>query len=76
MDEILTSKEVAEFLKLSYITVWKCAKEGTLPFFRVGTSLRMKKSDLMAFIENREPDTKKKEWRAVHKHDDRDRSPN
>jgi excisionase family DNA binding protein len=60
MDEILNIKEVADFLKLTTITVWKLAKDGTLPFFKVGNSYRIRKSDLMAFIENGKPDTKKK----------------
>jgi excisionase family DNA binding protein len=60
MDEILTLKEVAEFLKLGKLAVWKLAQEGTLPFFRVGSSYRMKKSDLLAFIKNGETDTQKK----------------
>ena len=35
---ILTADEVAEYLKLSKITVYKLAKDGSLPAFRVGGS--------------------------------------
>ncbi|MCX5905313.1 MAG: helix-turn-helix domain-containing protein [Proteobacteria bacterium] len=41
---ILTADEVAEYLKLSKITVYKLAKQGSIPGFRVGGSWRFNKS--------------------------------
>jgi excisionase family DNA binding protein len=41
---VLTADEVAEYLKLSKITVYKLAKQGTIPGFRVGSSWRFNKS--------------------------------
>jgi excisionase family DNA binding protein len=41
---ILTADEVADYLKLSKITVYKLAKQGAIPGFRVGGSWRFNKS--------------------------------
>jgi len=44
---ILTVKEVAAYFKLSVITVYKLLKEGNLPGFKVGSSWRVNKEDLL-----------------------------
>ena len=41
---VMTPKEVADYLKLSKLTVYKHAKKGILPGFRVGNSWRFNKS--------------------------------
>ena len=46
MPEILTPKEVANYLKMSVLTVYKHAKEGVIPGFRVGNSWRFDKTKL------------------------------
>jgi len=46
MDEILTVREVAEYLKLSRTTVWRWFKEGKLQAFRLGRSWRVRRSEL------------------------------
>jgi excisionase family DNA binding protein len=38
--KIMTIDEVASFLKLSKITIYKLVKKGELPAFRVGNSWR------------------------------------
>ena len=43
---ILTADEVADYLKLSKITVYKLTKDGSLPGFRVGGSWRFSKSNI------------------------------
>ena len=43
MSEIMTPKEVARYLKMSVLTVYKHAKQGTIPGFRVGNSWRFDK---------------------------------
>jgi excisionase family DNA binding protein len=43
---IMTADEVAEYLKLSKITVYKLAKDGALPGFRIGGSWRFSKSSI------------------------------
>lgn len=51
-DEILTLKEVAEYLKLAEKTAYRLAAEGRLPGFKVGGSWRFKKSDIEVWIED------------------------
>ncbi len=51
-DEILTLKEVAEYLKLTEKTAYRLAAEGKLPGFKVGGSWRFKRTDLDTWIES------------------------
>jgi len=50
-DEILTLKEVAEYLKLAEKTAYRLAADGKLPGFKVGGSWRFKESDIEKWIE-------------------------
>ncbi len=50
-DEILTIKEIAEYLKLNEKTAYRLASEGKLPGFKVGGSWRFKRIDLEKWIE-------------------------
>ncbi|WP_417667260.1 methylation-associated defense system helix-turn-helix domain-containing protein MAD1 [Pseudidiomarina sp.] len=50
-EQILTIKEVADFLKLTEKTAYRLAAEGKLPGFKVGGSWRFKQSDIDAWIE-------------------------
>ena len=49
-DEILTLKEVAEYLKLAEKTAYRLAAEAKLPGFKVGGSWRFKKEDIESWI--------------------------
>ena len=46
MPEIMTPKEVAQYLKMSVLTVYKHAKQGTIPGFRIGNSWRFDKKKI------------------------------
>jgi excisionase family DNA binding protein len=50
-EQIMTLKEVAEYLKLTEKTAYRLAAERKLPGFKVGGSWRFKMSDLEAWIE-------------------------
>ncbi|MCC2616710.1 helix-turn-helix domain-containing protein [Aestuariibacter halophilus] len=50
-DEILTLKEVADYLKLAEKTAYRLAAEGKLPGFKVGGSWRFKREDVLHWIE-------------------------
>ena len=50
MSEIMTPKEVASYLKMSVLTVYKHAKQGAIPGFRIGTSWRFDKSKIDAAL--------------------------
>lgn len=50
-EEILTLKEVADYLKLAKKTAYRLAAEGKLPGFKVGGSWRFKSKDIDKWIE-------------------------
>ena len=50
-DQILTLKEVAEYLKLTEKTAYRLAAEKKLPGFKVGGSWRFKMVDIEKWIE-------------------------
>ncbi|QSX36178.1 methylation-associated defense system helix-turn-helix domain-containing protein MAD1 [Shewanella sedimentimangrovi] len=50
-DQILTLKEVAEYLKLTEKTAYRLVSEGKLPGFKVGGSWRFRYADLDAWID-------------------------
>jgi len=52
-EEILTLKEVADYLKLAEKTAYRLAAEGKLPGFKVGGSWRFKREDVLAWIEDK-----------------------
>jgi len=56
MAEIMTPKEVAKYLKMSVLTVYKHAKMGTIPGFRVGNSWRFDKQKIDEVLLNAEAD--------------------
>ncbi len=47
VEEILTPPEVAALLKIHVNTVYRLAKEGIIPGYRVGRGLRFSKRDLL-----------------------------
>lgn len=52
IDKIMTIKEVAEYLNLHHLTVYRLAKEGKIPFFfRVGRQWRIKKQLLEKWVD-------------------------
>ena len=52
-DEILTLKEVSEYLKLAEKTAYRLAAEGKLPGFKVGGSWRFQREDVQKWIEEK-----------------------
>ncbi|AEP29392.1 methylation-associated defense system helix-turn-helix domain-containing protein MAD1 [Brumicola nitratireducens] len=50
-EQILTLKEVAEYLKLTEKTAYRLAADKKLPGFKVGGSWRFRKEDLEKWIE-------------------------
>lgn len=49
-EEILTVREVAEFLKVTERTIYRLATEGQIPSFKVGGSWRFQRSDLIQWM--------------------------
>jgi len=59
-DEIMTLKEIANYLKLAEKTAYRLAAEGKLPGFRVGGSWRFKRDDVLQWIEEQKSPKAKK----------------
>ena len=51
-DDILTIKEVADYLKLTERTLYRLVQEGKIPGFKVGNSWRFKRADIERWIED------------------------
>lgn len=49
--DIITIKEVAEYLKLTEKTAYRLAAEGKIPGFKVGGSWRFKRSEIEKWID-------------------------
>lgn len=48
--EIMTAKEVAQYLSIHPLTVHKYAREGKIPAFKIGTDWRFHKKSLEKWI--------------------------
>ena len=46
MGQILTTKELAEYLKLTVVTIYKYANEGKIPARRIGSRWRFDKGKI------------------------------
>ena len=57
-DQLLTLKQVSEYLQLAEKTAYRLAAEGKLPGFKVGGSWRFKQTDLEDWIEQQKQNTK------------------
>jgi len=49
--EIMTVSEVANYLKISEVTTYKFVQEGKIQGFKVGRHWRVRRSDLVEFID-------------------------
>lgn len=59
-NEIMTMKEVAEYLKLNEKTAYRLTSEGKIPAFKVGGSWRFRKSEIDRWISDQEKQSNKK----------------
>ena len=50
-NEILTVQEVATYLRVTRVTVWRWCQEGTIPAFRVGHSWRIYQQDILHLVD-------------------------
>lgn len=51
MDKLMTLKEVAEYLQMHEMSVYRLAKRGSVPGFKVGGRWRFKKESIDAMFE-------------------------
>ena len=53
-DTVFTVQEVAKYLRMQPVTIYKHAKYGKLPCFKVGANWRFKKSTIDRWISDQE----------------------
>jgi excisionase family DNA binding protein len=58
MDPLLTTEEVAEFLRVDIVTVRRLVNRGELPAYRIGNEYRFTRVDLEEFIKRQRVSTK------------------
>ena len=54
IDEILTIKEVSQYLKLAEKTAYRLASDGKLPGFKVGGAWRFRQTEVDLWIQEQE----------------------
>jgi len=59
-ETFFTVQELAEYLRMKPITIYKHASKGDLPGFKVGATWRFKKSSIDRWIEEQEKEITKK----------------
>jgi excisionase family DNA binding protein len=57
---LMTVDEVAKYLRMRKVTIYKHSQEGKLPGFKVGSTWRYKKATIDRWIEEQETKNKKK----------------
>lgn len=53
-DDIMTVKELAEYLKIAEKTAYRFASRGKVPGFKVGSAWRFRKSEIDRWISEQE----------------------
>ena len=53
MPDIMTANQLAEFLQISRVTVFRAIKKGTLKSFKAGKSRRIEKKEVLQWIETK-----------------------
>ena len=51
ISHFLTPDELADFLKVSKTTVYRLIEKRSVPFYKIGGSLRFKQSEVMEYLE-------------------------
>lgn len=54
MGEFLTVKELAKYLKVNPMTIYRLLKGGKIPAFKVSSEWRFKKTSINRWVENQE----------------------
>ncbi len=53
LPDVITTKQLAEFLQVSEITIKRAIKAGDLKVLRVGKSVRIEKESVMEWLEQK-----------------------
>jgi len=61
--EVLTVKQVAEFLQMDERTIYKLAKQGDIQSFKVSNQWRFLRNDIESWVERKKSEIKeKRKW--------------
>ena len=58
MDSIMSARDVAKYLKLSFSTIYKLAASGEIPGFKIGDSWRFEMKEVQKLIRSRKYNSK------------------
>lgn len=58
--DVLTVKDIAEYLNLHPMTVYKYVKEGNIPAFKIGATWRIRRDSIKRWIRENEERGRKK----------------
>ncbi|WP_028875591.1 helix-turn-helix domain-containing protein [Teredinibacter turnerae] len=58
-DDILTIKEVAEYLKVNERTIYRLANKGDIPAFKVANAWRFERAKIREWMSNQSKNTQK-----------------
>jgi excisionase family DNA binding protein len=52
--QVMTVKDVADYLDVHPMTIYKYVQEGNIPAFKIGTSWRIKRNSILKWIKENE----------------------
>lgn len=67
--EVLTVKQVAEFLQMDERTIYKLAKQGDIPAFKVSNQWRFLKKDIESWVEQKKSEVMGKAEKPIKEKD-------
>ncbi|MFN8454757.1 MAG: helix-turn-helix domain-containing protein [Anaerolineae bacterium] len=56
LNEILTVPEVAAYLRVSRVTVWRWCRSGVIPASQIGRNWRIQRGDLLQLVSYHKPE--------------------
>jgi excisionase family DNA binding protein len=54
-NELLTVAEVADYLRVSRVTIWRWCQQGIIPASQIGRNWRIRRDDLLQLLESFPP---------------------
>ena len=60
--ELLDTEDVAGYLRVSPVTIWRWCRDGSLPWLKIGRSWRIRRAALEAFLERGERSETLADW--------------
>jgi len=58
LKEVMTVKDIAEYMDMHPMTIYKYVKEGNIPAFKIGSSWRIRRESIQKWIKENEQQRK------------------